>query len=59
MFAKVEKKSGSVKAKELYDAEFKIPNNTDLTASKVVVTFSNNKLAGIDSIVRSLLVYPY
>lgn len=52
-------KTGIIKSDSLLDLDIIIPENTDLEKSKVELIFSNNKLSGIEKIVKSLWVYPY
>ncbi|MDD3646175.1 MAG: MG2 domain-containing protein [Candidatus Gracilibacteria bacterium] len=52
-------KNGTVGEKSALDLEIAIPENIDLDKSKVEVVFSNNRLIGIEDIVKSLATYPY
>ncbi|MDP2090984.1 MAG: alpha-2-macroglobulin family protein [Candidatus Gracilibacteria bacterium] len=52
-------KNQTLEAGNTVEIPIKIPENTSLDKSKVVVTVSNNKLVGIEKIVSSLASYPY
>ncbi len=52
-------KSGKIETWKLFDTVIDVPKNTDLDKSIVEVVFSNNRLNGIEKIVKSLAVYPY
>ncbi len=52
-------KNQTIESWNTVEIPIKIPENTSLDKSKVVVTVSNNKLVWIEKIVSSLAQYPY